>query len=350
MTNQADVVDWATDFDVFEPAFMADPGPVYAELRERAPVAHSDRWGGAWMPTRYEDVAAVAHDTVHFSSRDVGVTPGPNGASLLVAPPITSDPPFHTASRRLLLPAFSPKSVDVLEPITRGIARELLDAIEATGTTTADAAVQYAQYLPIRVIAQMIGLPRDDEEKFSDWVKRVLQVGPTNPEIARAANLEILAYFRDHVARRREERAPDLINYLMDSELDGAPLTDKHVLGTCFLLLLAGIDTTWSSIGSSLLHLAQTPADRDRLVAEPELIPTAVEEFLRAFAPVTMARQTVVETEVGGRTIQPGERMLLAFPAANRDPEVFDRPDEIVIDRAHNRHLAFGVGIHRCVG
>jgi cytochrome P450 len=117
-----------------------------------------------------------------------------------------------------------------------------------------------------------------------------------------------------------------------------------------YVLLMAGIDTTWSSLGSSLWHLASHPADRERLVAEPELIPTAIEEFLRLYAPATMARIATAPVEVGGRTIQPGDRVLLPFPAANRDPEHFDRPEEAVLDRAHNRHITFGVGIHRCLG
>ena len=160
----------------------------------------------------------------------------------------------------------------------------------------------------------------------------------------------MLAYFEEQVAFRREHPSDDLISQLLASELDGAPLTPKHVLGTCFLLLMAGIDTTWSSIGSSLWHLSTHLDDRDRLVAEPDLLPTAIEEFLRAYAPVTMARIASEDTELGGCPVSAGDRVLLPFPAGNRDPEMFDRPDEVLIDRAKNRHAAFGVGIHRCLG
>jgi cytochrome P450 len=131
---------------------------------------------------------------------------------------------------------------------------------------------------------------------------------------------------------------------------DGQPLSDAHVQGSLRLLLIAGIDTTWSAIGSALWHLAKTPGDRERLIAEPELMPTAIEEFLRAFAPVTMAREVVKETEIGGCPIKPGNMVLLSFPAANRDPAVFPDADKVVIDRKQNPHAAFGLGIHRCVG
>ncbi|MEA3218419.1 MAG: hypothetical protein QOJ19_4575, partial [Acidimicrobiia bacterium] len=254
-TESGPVHDWSIDFDLFDPGFVVDPYSVYADLRERCPVAHTERWGGSYMPTRYEDIQTVAHDTEHFSSRNVGVT-GLEGNNPLVAPPITADPPFHTASRRLLLPAFSPKAIDALTPLTRRIANELIDVVLARGDERADAAIDYAQHIPVRVIGAMLGVPEEDEPRFTDWAIRVLQIGPTDREVGRQATREVLDYFREQVALRREERTGDLVSQLLDAELDGAPLTEKHILGTCFLLLLAGIDTTWSSIGAALWHLA----------------------------------------------------------------------------------------------
>ena len=142
----------------------------------------------------------------------------------------------------------------------------------------------------------------------------------------------------------------DLIGFLMDQTIDGKPLSEQHLLGTLRLLLLAGIDTTWSSISHTLLHLARTPEHRRRLVAEPALMPTAIEEFLRVLAPVSVARLVVKDQEVGGCRFAAGEMVLLPYPAANRDPEKFDRPDEVVLDRQENRHSTFGLGIHRCIG
>jgi cytochrome P450 len=196
----------------------------------------------------------------------------------------------------------------------------------------------------------MLGIPAADEDTFTGWAIEIFQESAYDVDRLRAATRAVLAYFETVVADRRDEPGDDLVSELLLAEIDGAPLTSKHVLGTCFLLLMAGIDTTWSSIGSSLLHLATHPADRDRLVAEPELIPTAVEELLRAYAPVTMARVATSDTEIGGCPVHAGDKVLLPFPAGNRDPGKFDRPDEVIIDRARNRHFAFGIGIHRCLG
>jgi cytochrome P450 len=150
---------------------------------------------------------------------------------------------------------------------------------------------------------------------------------------------------------RKKNPTDDLISTLMNAkDKDGNPLSDEHVLGSLRLLLIAGIDTTWSAIGSSLWHLAKTPADRERLVAEPELMPLAVEELLRAYAPVTMAREVMKETTISGCPVKAGNMVLLSFPAANRDPSMFPDANKVVIDRKENRHAAFGLGIHRCVG
>jgi cytochrome P450 len=162
---------------------------------------------------------------------------------------------------------------------------------------------------------------------------------------------EMGQYFAPHIAARRQNPKDDLISDLIRAKApDGQPLTDMHVQGSLRLLLIAGIDTTWSAIGSSLWHLARTPADRRRLVAEPEIMPYAIEEFLRAYSPVTMAREVMKEGVVSGCPVKPGNMVLLSFPAANRDPAMFPDADKVIIDRKENRHAAFGLGIHRCVG
>jgi cytochrome P450 len=158
------------------------------------------------------------------------------------------------------------------------------------------------------------------------------------------------AYFSERMTARRASPRDDLISYFVHTRIDGELMTEQHINGTLRLLLIAGIDTTWSAIGSCLWHLAGHPADRERLLAEPELMPFAVEEFLRAYAPVTMAREVVAETRVNGCRFEAGQMVLLSFPAANRDPAVFPDADRVVIDRKENRHAAFGLGIHRCVG
>jgi hypothetical protein len=152
------------------------------------------------------------------------------------------------------------------------------------------------------------------------------------------------------VHERTERPGDDLISYLVKARHNGQPLSVENVIGSLRLLLIAGIDTTWSGIGSCIWHLATHPEDRRRLVAEPALMPTAIEEFLRAYAPVTMAREVVKETKLNGCTFKPGQMVLLSFPAANRDPAMFPDADKVIIDRKENRHAAFGLGIHRCVG
>jgi cytochrome P450 len=344
------VTDWATDFDHTDSQWADDPFPIWIDLSARCPVAHTDRYGGAWLPTRYEDISAVAYDTAHFSSQAVLMSsarphvPAPVGP----APPITSDPPFHREARRLLLPAFSPKAIAAWEPSIRLLCRELLDGLD--GRQEVDAAVDYAQHVPVDVIARMLGLPPGDGELFRGFVRDVIE-SVFLPVEERGARFEAIGSYidvavEDHISHPRD----DLIGYLLDVELDGEKLSPRHVRGTIELLLIAGVDTTWSSIGASIWHLAQVAEDRRRLVDEPELIPVAIEELLRAYAPVTMARLVAEETELHGCPMNPGEWVLLPFPAANRDPAHFPDADQIVIDRAKNPHAAFGLGIHRCLG
>jgi cytochrome P450 len=353
--RQAPVKDWAEDFDHTDPEWVSDPYPIWDELRERCPVAHTQRYGGTWLPVRHEDVAAIAYDTEHFTSRSVVVSavrpdekdlPAPIG----VAPPITSDPPFHQDARRLLLPAFGPKAVAEYEPYTRELCRELLDAVD--GQDQIDAAVDYAQHIPVRLISKMLGFPDADADILRGFVHVVLEA--VNLTAEERDNLfetsGIDEYLDARIAEHIEAPRDDLTTYLLEAELDGNRLHPDHVRGTMVLLMVAGIDTTWSAIGSSLWHLAQHPEDRRRLVAEPELMVTALEELLRVYAPVTMARLVAEDFTFEGCPFKEGDWVLLPFPAANRDPDVFPDADRVVLDRAENRHAAFGLGIHRCLG
>jgi cytochrome P450 len=346
MAERPPVKDWTTDFDHLDPRWVEDPFPIWDEMRRRCPIAHTERFMGVYFPSRYEDVRAVAYDTEHFSSRRVIVreTPPPR----IPAPPITSDPPAHRPARMVLLPPFTPDAINKLEPRARALANELIDKFIARGIC--DAAVEYAQEIPTRLIAHMMDLPESDGDLYRRWIKMVLEEGITDVSIAVQAAGEMQHYFMGHVHERQEKPGDDLISYLANVEVKGEKLPAENVIGALRLLLIAGIDTTWSGIGSCLWHLARTPGDRRRLVAEPALMPTAVEELLRAYAPVTMAREVVKETTINGCTFKPGQMVMLSFPAANRDPEVFPDADRVVIDRKENRHAAFGLGIHRCVG
>ncbi|MEZ5179202.1 MAG: cytochrome P450 [Acidimicrobiales bacterium] len=304
---------------------------------------------------RHEDIAAIAHDTEHFSSEGVIVNIfKPEGlAPMGYAPPITSDPPFHADARRLMLPAFGPKAIAELEEGTRESCRQLLDELLADVTgpdDIVDAATQYAQHIPVRVIADMLGLPKEDGPRFRDFIHRIIEK-PGEYSGTLGVEDTLLFYLTNVIVERRNgPPTDDLIGYLLQAEMDGEPLTNEHIFGTIALLIIAGIDTTWSAIGASLWHLAQHPEDRKRLAEDPDVLVFAVEEFLRFYAPDTMARMAAVDTEIGGCPVAERDWVLLPFPAANRDPEAFERADEFVIDRQRNRHLAFGLGIHRCLG
>ncbi len=352
MSDLPPVTHWDTDFDVLDPAYVAEPFPIWDELRRTCPVAHTDRRGRTWLPTRYRDVVDLAHDIGHFSSTEITVIPfagEPSDEPLLEygVPPISADPPLHTWTRRLLLPWFSHRRVEGYEPMTRKLCAELVEGFVMSGS--ADAAGDYAQQIPVRVIASILGVPSSLSDTFTGWVRDVLEFAD-QPELRQRGVEGLIGFFVEEVARRKREPGDDLLSELLHSEVDGAPVEESVVLGVAALVLIAGVDTTWSAIGSSLWHLATHPGDRRRMVSEPAVMPLAVEELLRAYSPVTMARVVTEDVDFRGCPMKAGDKVLMNFPAANRDPEAFEDPDQVVLDRALNRHVAFGSGIHRCAG
>ena len=351
MAQRQPVADWATDFDVMDPRYIDDPFSIWDDLRKTCPVAHTDRRGGAWLLTTYADVTEAAHDIERFSSLEVAViaTEEDPDDDLLPygLPPISADPPLHTWTRRLLLPWFSHTKVDGYEAMTRDLCRRLIDGFIDTGH--ADAAADFAQQIPVRVIAKILGVPEELSDTFTGWVHDVLEFADEPDRVKRGGD-GILGFLIEHLQLRKDDPQDDLISQLAQTNHDGKPIEDDLILGIAGLVLIAGIDTTWSAIGSTLWHLARNPRHRDRLVAEPQLQASAVEEFLRVYSPVTMARVVRADTVFQGCPMAAGDKVLMNFPAANRDPAAFEHPDQVVLDRAHNRHIAFGTGIHRCAG
>ena len=356
MTSVEPVEDWAEDFELFDPDYVDDPAPIWRALRDGGcPFARTERRQVSYLPTTFQGVRDIAAYVETWSSRSVSVVPDPNpdpdaptDDAVRVRSIIDTDPPLHTPERRLMLPFFSPRSVERYRDHTRDLCRRLILGFIEDGE--ADIADRYARQIPPRIIARILGIDPEMADEFSEWVQGFLEIGQVDPEARQYYDDKITEFFVAEIEDRIANPGDDLISMLLQSEIDGAPVPLNVVQGNVFLMLIAGIDTTWSSIGSALWHLASHPDDRRRLVAEPELVPTAVEEFLRAYAPVTMARVATVDTTLGEREVKAGERVVLSFPAANRDPAVFERPDEVVIDRRRNRHVAFGSGIHRCAG
>jgi cytochrome P450 len=352
MARTEPVEDWTTDFDVLDEGYVGDPFPRWDELRQQCPIARTDRRGRAWLPTTYADVTALARDVEHFSSFNISVidsAPDEDPRAILTygLPPITSDPPLHTWTRRLILPWFSHTRVATYEPMTRALCASLVEGHLEAGR--ADAAAGYAQQIPVRVIGAILGVPEELSDTFTGWVRDVLEFADDPGRVERGM-FGIGLYLSERINERRHGDGDDLLTYLLHAEVDEGPVDDLAILGMGMLTMVAGIDTTWSAIGSSLWHLATHDDDRRRLVAEPDLMDTAVEELLRAYSPVTMARVVTGDVEYHGCPMQEGDKVLLNFPAANRDPAAFDRADEVLLDRQENRHVAFGSGIHRCAG
>ncbi len=351
-------------FNPFLPSYQANPYPAYAALRAEDPV-HFSMAIQAWVLTAYEDCERVLRDHETFSSSSD--TASGQLATVLqqqrrefplgeVPTVLNSDPPVHTRLRTLLNRAFTPRTIEGLRPRIEEIAASLLaDADRAPGGRF-DAVTGFAQPLPIIVIAELLGVPAGDRDRFKEWSTAIANA--TNvlntPKVlanARQATVELIAYMDEVVAQRRAAPGADIMTALVQAEEDGERLSHDELLAFSILLLLAGHETTTNLIGNGLLALTEHPVEAARLRAEPELLPSAVEEFLRYDSSVQGAVRFARETaEVGGRTIEAGSTLLLLLGSANRDPAQFPEPDTLDIARSPNRHLSFGRGIHFCLG
>jgi cytochrome P450 len=342
------VEDWVNDWDWLDDQWGANAIEIWNEVREQCPVATTERYGRAFMPVTMEGVSQVARDTDSFSSIWVNVS-RPD-APRIPAPPITSDPPEHQGHRRLLLPAFNPKRVAELEPALRSFCRSLVAGLG--GADVVDASAEYSQHIPVHGICLLTGLPEGDADMFRDWIYRNFQLAPRDNSIRKQVNDEMTSYVDAILNERLANPRDDMLTEIANAEIDDVPVDWELKVGYIRLLIIAGIDTTWSAIGSGLWHFAQHPDQVARLLeAEDDMLwDSANEEVLRFYAPVTMGRKVVADTEVAGCPVHAGDQMLLTFPAANHDPDVFDDADQFQIDRARNRHVAFGLGVHRCVG
>lgn len=343
------------DLDIHDPAFIRDPYAVYERLRRECPVARGERHGGYWLLTRYEDVREAARDWRTFTSSVPGVTSIPMAARRTEPQlPLEIDPPLHSRYRALVNPVFSPARIEALRPRVESLATSLVDSLlerSRTGTgTVVDLVTEYAVPLSVGTLAEFTGLPREDSHLWVEWQRRMFDV--RNREDGARATEEMSAYIEGLIRdRKRAPRADDFISLLLKSEVDGHRLTDREIHAFCQLQFGAGFETTADAMSTTLHYLAAHPEARRQLEGAPDLIPTAVEEFLRFATPIQIfGRNATHDMELHGRQIKKGDVVAISFAAANHDQSVFANPDECMLDRTPNRHLTFGSGVHLCLG
>ena len=337
--------------DIHDPAFAQNPYATYAELRSQCPVMRSLLHGKFWLLSRYEDVKQAALDWKTFTSSVVGVTAIP-----VITPrsepqlPIELDPPLHSRYRALMAPVFSPTRVQELRPRIVALAAGLIESVLATPDGEAvDLIGAYAAPLAIGTLAEFTNLPREDASRWETWIGRMFDVNDRAGGAAAAA--EFGAYIDALIARRRAAPADDFVSTLIRAEVDGHRLTDAEIRSFLTVTFGAGFETTQDALGIALHHLAGHPAHRAALRANPALVPSAVEEFLRFASPIQIfGRNAARDVELHGVTVPRGDVVALGFGSANHDPAVFPEPEKIVLDRTPNRHLAFGAGPHFCLG
>ncbi|MGX2993264.1 cytochrome P450 family protein [Streptomyces sp. JNUCC 64] len=360
-----------TAHEVYGDAARTDPYPVYRRLRERAPVhrIHDPNGIEHWLVTRYEDARAaladgrLSRDPKHAweALRRSGLyQEGDEGSEPHM---LNSDPPDHTRLRRLVSKAFTPRRVEAMRPRVQRITDDLLDAVAPLGT--ADLITALAFPLPITVICELLGVPTGDRDRFRVWSTAALT--PTYEEGAamapHEANRLLRAYFTDLVADKRraaltgaaggdEDAQPDLLSALIVASADGGRLTERELVSTAGLLLVAGHETTVNLIGNGVLALLRHPEQSRLLRSRPELLPGAVEEFLRYDGPVerAMLRVATEDLEIGGTPVPKGAIVTVGVASAHRDPERYPDPDRLDITRGDRSHLGFGHGIHFCTG
>ena len=333
-------------FDHHSPDFARDPWSIYDGLRE-ARVAYSETYGGFYVLSRYEDVWDAARDDETFSSDREVVLPA-TGVGRLI--PLNADPPDLQRYRSTLFPYFTQRAAEAMEPDIRRFTNTIIDAFIDLGRC--DLITDLAAPVPAMTTLELMGLAPEDWAILAEPLHDLIAYPTDHPnhDSARDGVWAIRERFAAEVAERVTAPRDDMITHLLGLEGEGT-LSRDEVVDLLMMVTIGGFDTTMAAIGSALLYLDRHPDERTRLVARPDLLPAAVDEFLRFEAPVQgFARTVTRDIRIGGCPIAAGETVFLLWGSANRDPEAFDRPDEMVLDRRPNRHLTFGVGGHRCLG
>lgn len=333
-----------------DPTFHANPHPSYASWRREGPIRQVRLASGTvvWLITRYDDARRALADPRISKTGGDDRHPSNSVEEALSRHMLAADPPDHTRLRRLVSAAFTARRIEALRPRISDIAEDLLDRFPETPFDLIDA---YAFPLPIQVICELLGIPADDRDAFRAW-SNIIVGGVAYQEQFPGAAAAMVGYIQGLLADRRAEPGDDLLSGLIGVRDSGDSLTEDELISMVFLLLLAGHETTVNLIGNGAYLLLSRPERWQRLCAEPALIPTAIEEFLRYESPVETAtyRITTEEVEIGGCTLPARSPVLIGLLSANHDGDRFDNADDVALDRAHNPHLAFGHGIHYCLG
>lgn len=336
------------EFDHFSPEYAKDHLAILADLRERCPIAHSSLYDGFYVITRYDDVATVIRDDETFSSEwredgsrtGVHIPPFPERHSFL-----EMDPPESTKYRRALLPLFSPASVKARNVRRQEIVRVAIDEVIESGRF--DLVVEYTDRIPAMTTLDLLGLPDDKWREVIGFFHHYTSA----PAGASVDPQWLMSYIRAQIKERRESPRDDGLSWILDQKLGDTAISDEEVTESVWLIMAGGFDTTSALLSNTLLYLSENPSDRDRLISNPELLPSACEEFLRVVSPVvSLARSVTRECTLSSQTFQENDRLLVSWAAANHDPAQFSSPDEVILDRFPNRHQAFGLGAHRCIG
>ncbi|MBO3746799.1 cytochrome P450 [Streptosporangiaceae bacterium NEAU-GS5] len=319
----------------------------FDELRALHPAFRSTYASGFWVLSGYESILSTLQDAETFSSAAVSVLdPDPPYRWI----PEMLDPPEHTIWRRLLAPLFSPAAVARLADRARSHAVSLIDEIAARDPRTCDFVTDFARVYPTTIFLELLGLPVEDLGTFLTWEHAILHAPPAERANRVQAMGQVIGYFTEVIAARRGKPENDLISAAVTWKIDGRPVPERDLMDMCLLLFMAGLDTVTAQLSYAFWHLATHDEDREKITADPALIPDAMEELLRAYSIVQPARKLTRDADVHGCPMKAGDMVLLPLNQANRDPAAFPDAAQVILDRTQNRHLAFGVGPHRCLG
>ncbi len=340
------------DFDIHDDGLAPKVYERYADLRRTCPVAWSNSHGGHWVVARYADIHEVNRCPEIFSNNPVGIPPNLGQEQPLI--PLEIDPPDHTSYRQILTPLFSPARMNALEPKIRSLVTDLIDGFADRGEC--EFIEEFARPLPSQVFLGLMGWPLEDAPQLLKWTYDIIEGKPggtdeESNEVRTAAGMEVYTYFAELLDNAYENPGDDIISQLTRARFNGErELSPFEVLNIVFIVMIGGLHTVTGTLGNSFIYLAEHPEQRDRLVANPALIPQAVEELLRWESIVAPARRVTTPVTINGVQMEPGDRVLLPLGSAGRDPEEFPDAEEVILDRTPNRHLAFGSGPHRCLG